>query len=70
MAGKKEVVKIHGNDKLSDRVSLFQKQVEKSEQYQKKNPFSSTFKKTQSEDSVESGSGGVTSAGLSKDDPR
>jgi len=67
-SSKKEVVKIFGNDKLSDRMNVFQKQVEKNKEYQKRNPFSSSFKKNDSDTS--SGSAELTSAGLSKDDPR
>ncbi|ODM98711.1 Actin-binding Rho-activating protein [Orchesella cincta] len=65
---KKEVVKIFGNDKLSDRMNVFQKQVEKNKEYQKRNPFSSSFKKNDSNST--GGSTEVTSAGLTKDDPR
>lgn len=67
MATKKEVVKIFGNDKLSDRKNVFQKQVEKNQEYQKRNPFSSAYKKG-SMDNADSDQ--LTSAGLSKDDPR
>lgn len=67
---KKEVVKIFGNDKLSDRVNVFQKQVEKTQEYQKRNPFSSTFKKSNVNKSSEQDVAELTSAGISKDDPR
>lgn len=71
---KKNVIKIFGNDRLSDRVNVFQTQVKKNEEYQKKNPFSKSFQKGAA---TGSGSGSqsetdpqLTSAGLSKDDPR
>lgn len=67
MAGKKEVIKIHGNDKLSDRMNLFQKQVDKNQEYQKRNPFSAAYKKNKSENNDDQA---MTSAGISKDDPR
>jgi hypothetical protein len=56
---RKEPIKIYGNDRLTDRVQLFQQQAEKHKSAQKKNPFSSQYDKN-----------AVTSTGMNKDDPR
>lgn len=60
--GSKQPIHIHGNDRLSDRVNLFQQQAAKHEKAQKSNPFSSKFDPK--------GGDSNTSIGLSKDDPR
>ncbi len=61
-------IHIYGNDRLSDRVQLFQRQATKHEKSQQSNPFSDKFDPKNGNNSCDSGS--ITSAGLSKDDPR